>query len=313
LLAPDPAHAWESVSAFNASVQRGPDGRLHLLYRATNRARFWDEPDYASSIGHATSLDGVTFDRRAAPLLSPAAPYELPLGCEDPRLMRIDGRWVVLYTAVEGPFGGQRVRIACATVDDGFSRVERHGIVGPDTGSKAAALVEHAGRELSMLWTFQADSPLSTILESRYASLDHLLSGDREPVLRSLMRFEEHVVLGPTAGDWRGPELGAVPVATEHGLLFVLCPETHTRHDEWTIGAALLDPDDPRRVLARTSEPLLAPTTETEQRGVMPNVTFPSGALIVGDELHVYYGAGDTDVNLATMPLAALYAALGVG
>jgi predicted GH43/DUF377 family glycosyl hydrolase len=173
--------------------------------------------------------------------------------------------------------------------------------------------VEHGDGRLSMLWTFQADSPLSTILVSRYRSLEHLLSGDREPVADSLMRFEEHVVLGPTSGVWRGPELGAVPIPTEHGLLFVFCPETHTSHDFWTIGAALLDPDDPRRVLAVTDEPLLAPTTETERRGVMPNVCFPSGALVVGDELYVYYGAGDTDVNLATMPLAALFGALGVG
>jgi predicted GH43/DUF377 family glycosyl hydrolase len=224
--------------------------------------------------------------------------------------MRIDGRWVVLYTAVEGPFGDQRVRIACATVDEGFSRVERHGIVGPDTSSKAAALVELPDGQLSMLWTFQADTPLSTVLESRYRSLDQLLSGDRQPVARSLVRFEEHVVLGPTPGVWRGPELGAVPVATERGLLLVFCPETHAGHDEWTIGAALLDPDDPRRMLARTREPLLSPTTATERRGVMQNVCFPSGALVVGGELYVYYGAGDTDVNLAVMPLAELFAAL---
>jgi predicted GH43/DUF377 family glycosyl hydrolase len=197
-------------------------------------------------------------------------------------------------------------------VSDDLGHVERHGIVGPNTTSKAAALVEHADGSLSMLWTFQADNPLSTILESRYASLDDLLSGNREPVRRSLMAFDEHVVLAPTPGVWRGPELGAVPITTEHGLLLVFCPETHTSHDWWTIGAALLDPDDPRRVLAVTGEPLLSPTTETERRGVMPDVCFPSGALVVGDELYVYYGAGDTDVNLATVALDELYAALGV-
>lgn len=61
-----------------------------------------------------------------------------------------------------------------------------------------------------------------------------------------------------------------------------------------------MDLHDPRKVLAETEEPILRPETKAELTGVVKNITFPEGAIVVGEELYVYYGSGDQGICLAT-------------
>jgi predicted GH43/DUF377 family glycosyl hydrolase len=73
------------------------------------------------------------------------------------------------------------------------------------------------------------------------------------------------------------------------------------------MGAMLLDANDPTKVLARTPKPLLEPTEYYECFGLfIPNVVFPTGAVVIDDMVHVYYGACDTAIALATCPLSEL-------
>ena len=65
------------------------------------------------------------------------------------------------------------------------------------------------------------------------------------------------------------------------------------------MGAALLDKDDPSKVLYRTKPYLLAPAAPYELAGDVPNVVFPCAALNDGDKVAVYYGAADTVVGMA--------------
>jgi predicted GH43/DUF377 family glycosyl hydrolase len=74
----------------------------------------------------------------------------------------------------------------------------------------------------------------------------------------------------------------------------------------YRLGTALLDCDDPRKVLARASEWIFAPETQYEQRGLVPNVVYTCGALLRGDELWMYYGAADTVIGLAMANIYAL-------
>ena len=69
--------------------------------------------------------------------------------------------------------------------------------------------------------------------------------------------------------------------------------------NSWTIGAALLDLDNPHKLIARTPGYILQPANEYEMSGIVPNVTFPEGAVIVGETLYVYYGAADTTTCVA--------------
>ena len=99
----------------------------------------------------------------------------------------------------------------------------------------------------------------------------------------------------------RGPELGAPPIKTERGWLFIYSAESMS--DSWIITAALTDKSEPHKLIARVSGYILQPVTEYERNGLVPNVTFPSAAIIVEDELYVYYGAADTVIGLATCKL----------
>jgi len=78
------------------------------------------------------------------------------------------------------------------------------------------------------------------------------------------------------------------------------------------MGAALLDLDEPWRVVARGKDYLLSPQVDYEQIGDVPNVVFPSAALVdlETDRLTIYYGGADTVVCLAHGHLSELLAFL---
>ena len=69
----------------------------------------------------------------------------------------------------------------------------------------------------------------------------------------------------------------------------------------YRVGAALLDLNDPTRVLYRTKDFILEPETYEETQGLYCwGVVFPTGAVVKDNILYVYYGASDQWVNLAT-------------
>jgi len=108
-------------------------------------------------------------------------------------------------------------------------------------------------------------------------------------------------VFGP-AGGWQslktGP--GPAPIETKDGWLLIY-------HGVWRscngylyyAGGALLDLDKPWKVIHRTKDYLLAPTEIYERVGDVPNVVFPSSAVVEGDKLRLYYGCADTCISVA--------------
>jgi len=67
----------------------------------------------------------------------------------------------------------------------------------------------------------------------------------------------------------------------------------------YRLGLVLLDGENPTRVLKRTDEPILQPEAEWEVEGDVKNVVFTCGAVLLGDDLWVYYGGADTVIGLA--------------
>jgi beta-1,2-mannobiose phosphorylase / 1,2-beta-oligomannan phosphorylase len=306
-----PEHDWERGSVLNPSVLADGD-RIRLVYRATMGDSPASPDTYVSSVGYAESTDGVHFDRLATPVLAPTERYEAGLGCEDGRLCRVEGdsRYFLYYSAIAARQGDLGVRIALATSTDCRSW-QKHGVVGPPCTSKAACLFpERVGGQYLWLYTFMADTPVSTIMLARADSIDEVLAPPPGSIESNVAHFERNAVIRPPHGVRRGAEVGAVPIRVRSGWLLIYCGANTADHDEWTIDAALLDAEDPSRVLATLPAPLLRPETETDRTGIVANVTFPSGALIRGDELWVYYGSGDADCSLATCPLEPLLQAL---
>ena len=102
--------------------------------------------------------------------------------------------------------------------------------------------------------------------------------------------------------SWQSTKIGPgpAPVEIEDGWLLIY-------HGVWTscngylyyAGGAILDKDEPWKVLYRTKDYLLAPTELYERVGDVPNVVFPSSAVVLGDTIRLYYGCADTCVSMA--------------
>jgi beta-1,4-mannooligosaccharide/beta-1,4-mannosyl-N-acetylglucosamine phosphorylase len=110
-------------------------------------------------------------------------------------------------------------------------------------------------------------------------------------------------VFGPSSvSNWQSTKIGAgpVPIETPEGWLLIY-------HGVWTscngylyyAGGALLDLEKPWKVLYRTRDYLLGPTEDYERVGDVPNVIFPSAAVVLDDTVRIYYGCADTCISIA--------------
>jgi predicted GH43/DUF377 family glycosyl hydrolase len=72
---------------------------------------------------------------------------------------------------------------------------------------------------------------------------------------------------------------------------------------QYRVGAMLLALNDPRRILARTPEPIYEPEAWYEKEGIYKGIAFPCGNVVIDGTLFVYYGGADQYVGLATCRL----------
>lgn len=249
-----------------------------------------------SHLTTARSPDGhtkwVVSDR---PLLAPDEKIEAEKwGLEDPRLTRVDelDLWVIAYTAygVGGP------SLSLATTAD-FETVDRIGMVMAPEDKNGALLP----RRVDGKWIL-FHRPVSTM----HMRADIWLS--RSTDLASWMA-SEHVMATRDGAWWDSARIGVgpPPIETSEGWLMVYHGVRLTVAGAlYRVGLALLDLDDPTRVIRRADEWVLGPRADYELSGDVPGVVFPCGMVHdeASDELRLYYGAADTSVGLATAPLS---------
>lgn len=97
------------------------------------------------------------------------------------------------------------------------------------------------------------------------------------------------------------------PIETEYGWLVITHGVGTMR--KYSLGATLLDIDDPTKVIGQLSEPLLTPNEE-EREGYVPNVVYSCGSIINNNELVLPYAMSDTASTYATVPLDDLFSRL---
>lgn len=119
-----------------------------------------------------------------------------------------------------------------------------------------------------------------------------------------LIYWGEHRFVMAPAGGWQSTKIGAgpVPIETPQGwLLFYHGVLTSCNGFVYSFGAALLDLEQPWKVIARTEPYLLSPQTYYECVGDVPNVVFPCAALYdqPTGRIAIYYGGADTVTALA--------------
>jgi len=283
--------AWESKGTFNPAAILD-NGIIRILYRAVGAQNI-------SSLGYAESVDGENVTTRPAePVISPSTVWE-ELGCEDPRITTINGRHYILYTA----FSNNGPRIALASTTD-FRHYDSYGLVGPNVNDKDCAMFPQL-----------IDGKLA-VLHRIEPSIELALFDDVEQLKASkqywkgyMKRVEENTIMRPLGGwEKRKIGVGPPPIQTKSGWLVIY----HGVDNQmiYRAGAALLDFENPRRIIARLPEPILEPTEPYEREGTVPNVVFPSGAVITGDMLRIFYGAADRVCCAASISTKTMLEAL---
>ena len=282
-------------AVFNPAAAR-LDGETVLLARVEDRRGI----SHLSVARSANGVDGWSI--APEPLLAPDedVPSE-QWGFEDPRVIWAETleRWVITCTAY-GPAGPA---VYLATTED-FTTIERYGIVRHPE-DKNAALLPH---QIDGRWVLfhrpktQFGGAHSEIVLSRSADLESWSAPEQ--------------VLQPREGAWWDSlriGLGPPPLLTEHGWLLIYHGVKETVSGSlYRVGLALLDLEEPTRVLCRLPNWILAPTAPYERTGDVPNVVFPCGLThdAATDELRLYYGAADSSICLATARLAELVEAV---
>jgi predicted GH43/DUF377 family glycosyl hydrolase len=278
-------------AAFNPAAAR-LDGETVLLARVEDRRGI-------SQLSVARSADGVHgWSIDPEPLLAPDDEVASEQwGFEDARAVWVDelDRWVITCTAY-GPAGPA---VFLATTED-FRSVERCGIVRHPE-DKNAALLPH---RIDGRWV------LLHRPKTQFGGAHGEILLSRSDDLVSWSAPEQ--VLQPRTGAWWDSlriGIGPPPLQTEHGWLLVYHGVKQTvAGDIYRVGLALLDLDEPTRVLHRLADWIMAPLAPYERIGDVPNVVFPCGLLhdTVSDEIRLYYGAADSSICLATARLADL-------
>ena len=107
---------------------------------------------------------------------------------------------------------------------------------------------------------------------------------------------------------------GPPPILTRLGWLLVYHGvKAYGGQLIYRAGLALLKKDEPHKMIARSLDWVFQAVEPYEISGLTPNVVFPTGLLLRGDELWMYYGAADTCVCLARAKLEDALALFGQG
>lgn len=316
ILKPNPKNWWEAKAIFNPAACL-KDGKVHLFPRVVA-----EYENYISRIGHYVSDDGIHFELAfPGPIVSPEKHYD-KWACEDPRVTEIDGVYYFTYVALSKPArqgGGPPTTALLSTKD--FRKFQRHGLITPRLSDNRDTMLfpEKINGYYVMLhrphrWTkewFNKNEPIKSKVEAgipwpycRYENLPE------KPAIwlafsRDLKHWADHKVIMESQYWWEEKKIGAgaPPIKTEAGWLIIyhgVAPGCYRA------GAALLDLNDPSKVIGRTKEPILEPKEDYEKVGDVNNVVFPEGNVVIDGKIFVYYGAADKYIGLATCSLEVL-------
>lgn len=307
ILTPNKHVSWESDAVLNTAVIRH-DGAVHLLYRAVSHPQ-WDPAtrtgDYMSCIGYAISQDGENFDR----LPSPVLPRETELDGffvydpRDPRVTMIEGTFYMTYC----DWDLSTCQICLASSKD-LRTWRNHGPIVPfaDFGmnKNAGLFPERIGGRYAMIHRpeprecLRSGNPFDWDVWSRDASCP---GGMRLAFSDDMLHwtYEEQCIMLPRPGSWDCLKVGLAgpPMRTDKGWLVAYHGVDSS--NVYRLGIALLDLEDPSIVLKRQVEPILEPELDWEVHGDIPGVVFSCGSFLVGSELWIYYGGGDTVIGAA--------------
>jgi predicted GH43/DUF377 family glycosyl hydrolase len=306
-----PVH-WMAAHTFNpASVVK--DGKMIVLFRAEDNPSEKVIGFHTSRLGYASSDDGEHFRIRPAPVLYPdedsQKSAEWEGGCEDPRLCEgPDGTFYVTYTQ----WNRKTWRLGLASSRD-LIHWKKHGSPFAGTAyeqlkTKSAAIIQEieggrmkAAKIDGRYWMVFGENQIHLATSS---DLIHW-----SPVEQSTGNLLVLMSPRPFHFDSGLPEVGPPPLVTGKGIVMLYNGKNSDSDADrdpaigagaYSGGQALLDLNDPTRLLARTEKPFIRPELPFEKSGQYEaGTTFLEGLSYFRRKLFLYYGTADTFVALA--------------
>jgi beta-1,2-mannobiose phosphorylase / 1,2-beta-oligomannan phosphorylase len=335
IMAPEPGNELEAEGVLNPATGRTPDGELYLLPRlvsAGNVSRV--------GLAKIVLDDGVPVSVvREGVVLAPDAGWERgtnSAGTEDPRVTYIAalGLHVMSYVAY-GPLGprpalavSQDLRewrrlgplhfVYQPELDLDLNLFPNKDVVffpepvpGPD-GVPSFAMLHRPMWDLGWVRDGEGVHLPAGVTDERpgiwisYVPVADVLAdvsnlvNQHSSTLVAMPEFAfEELKIGPGPAPVRVPE-GWLLI--HHGVRGMLVKGVDQQAGvNYAAGAMILDADDPSKVLARTSEPILAPETADETAGIVPNVVFPTAIEEIDGVRYVFYGMADSKIGVARL------------
>lgn len=282
------AEEWPYVanSVFNPGAIK-LDGETLLLCRVEDCRGF-------SHLTVARSQNGKTdWKVDENPTLSRSEEFhEEQWGLEDPRIVWLKPleRYAITYTSFS-PAGPQ---VSLAFTED-FETFDKRGVMLSPEDKDASLFPRQFG--------------------DRYALIHRPIVRGEQHIWLSfspdLVHWGEHeILLTRRSGWWDDAKvgLGPPPIETEEGWLIIYHGVRETASGSlYRVGLALLDRDEPTRLIKRVDPWVMGPKKDYEYRGDVPGVVFPTGAVVEdgeeGKKLRIYYGAADSSVGMAKAEL----------
>jgi len=279
--AKDMPYACETV--YNSGVAK-LNGKYVLLLRVGRQ-------DGRSVFGLATSVDGYHFDIHPEPVFSKATEgmFKGPedKGVEDPRITQIGDTYYIFYSC----YSSRGFQIGLAQTKD-FLNIER------------IALTTAADYRNSVLFPEKIDGMYVRFERPNFTSCGG--PGIWISYSPDLIHWgNQQLVMLPDKHDiWQDHKVGpgAPPIKTPRGWLSIYHATTVTMAGQvYRLGVAIHDLKDPRKIIGRSHQFILAPEAYHERVGYVGNVVFTNGAIAEPDgTIKIYYGGADTCMNVAT-------------
>jgi len=275
-------NGWESSGTFNPAVALRGD-KIVMLYRAQDKHG-------TSRLGYAESADGIHFTRRDEPVLTPSEAYEKDGGVEDPRLVQFGDTYYLTYTG----YNKTDAQLCLATSKD-LTHWERKGVIIPANKgnwnvkwTKSGAIVPE--KIDGKYWMYFLGTSVDGKDQAGLASSTDLLHwAEATPTPVLTVRSGKF--------DSRVAEPGPAPIVTPEGIVLI-----YNGADDklvYRTGVAILDRNDPRKLLWRSDTPIFSPEKEWEKVGQVPNVVFVEGMVRQNDRYLFYYGSADKYIGVA--------------
>lgn len=212
-------------------------------------------------------------------------------GLEDLRLTHLNGDchergWAGTYTA----YSGREIRSELLRTED-FVKFDLIPITGGAARNKGMALFPRC-----------QDGKFHMIGRHDGQNIFLLESDD-------ITHWDEGVPLLAPRFPWELIQIGncGPPIEIDEGWLLLTHGVGAMR--KYSIGAALLDKDDPSKVLGRTAQPILSAADE-DREGYVPNVVYSCGGMRVGEDIFLPYGVADSSVTFAFVAIGDLLSAM---